>query len=181
MACGGHRPKTLINGASEKTLSEFHHVASFFRRVDRRDEWPHVGDVVEELLDGSDTIGCVAIASKHGGKHFEEVFDVAEEEIILVAVVSVERGAADFGAVEDVLNRDGLKRPLLHECDEGVAESVACSANAAVHFFRVYFRDRFLFSSGDDDFQFGGRRRVSGHSLVLCSVTRCSLRIGVDG
>ncbi len=154
---GGHGSEALVNGASEMASTEFHDIASFLRSVHRGHEWPHVGYVFEEFSNGSDTVGSVAMSSEGVGEHLEEVFDVAEEEIVLIGVVSVKSGTADFGAIEDVLDGDGFERLLLHECDESVAEAVACGANAAVDFFRGGFRDRFLFSAGDDDFQFGGK------------------------
>jgi len=116
------------------TLAEIENVADFLRGGHRRNELAHVGDVSEELLDRGDAIGRVVVAYEGGGKHFEEVFDVAEEEIVFVAVVGVESGAADFGAVEDMLDGDGLERLFVHEGDKGVAKVIARSKNAAIDF-----------------------------------------------
>lgn len=115
-------------------LAQFHDIANLFRGGHRENELAHVGDVGKELLDGSDARGRVAVADQGCGEHFEEVFDVAEEEIVLVAVVSVERGAADFGAIQDVLDRDGLEGLFVHEGDQGIAKVIARGANAAVDF-----------------------------------------------
>jgi len=104
----------LIDRAGEMALPKFHHVADFFRGGHRRNELTHVGDVSEELLDGSDAIGGVVVADEGSREHFEEVFDVAEEEIVFVAVVGIEGGAADFCAVEDVLDGDGLEGLFVH-------------------------------------------------------------------
>jgi hypothetical protein len=116
------------------SLAKFHDVANFFGGGHRGYERAHVGDVCEELLDGSDAVGSVSVANEGGGEHFEEIFDVAEEEIIFVTVVSVEGGAADFGAIEDVLHSDGLEGLLVHEGDQSVAKVIARGANAAVDF-----------------------------------------------
>src|SRR5580698_3434429 len=97
----------LINGAREMALAEFHDVANFLGGGHRGYELPHVGYVGKKLLDGGDAVGLVVVADECGGEHFEEVFDVAQEEIVLVAVVSVEGRAADFGAIEDLLDGDG--------------------------------------------------------------------------
>jgi thiazole synthase ThiGH ThiG subunit len=90
--------------------------------------------VREELLDGSDAVGGVSTPDKGSGHHFPEIFDVAKEEIVLVAVVRVEGGAADVGAIENMLDSDGFKVLFVHQGDEGVAEAVTCGANAAVEF-----------------------------------------------
>jgi len=116
------------------TLAKFHHIANFFRGSHGGNELAHVGDVGKEFLDGSDAVGGVSLPDKGGGHHLPEVFDVAEEEIVLVAVVRVKGGAADLGAIEDVLDGDGLEGLFVHESDESVAEAIACGANARVGF-----------------------------------------------
>jgi hypothetical protein len=115
-------------------LAEFHDIADFFGGGHGGNELAHIGDVGEKLPNGRDPIGRVVVANEGGGEHFEEVFDVAEEEIVLVGVVSVEGGAANFGAIEDVLDGDGLEGLFVHEGDEGVAEVIAGGANAAIEF-----------------------------------------------
>jgi len=133
-ARSGESAEALFDSAGEMALAEVENVSYFLRGGHRRNELAHVGDVSEELLDGSDAIGRVVVADEGGGKHFEEVLDVAEEEIVFVAVVGIESGAADFGAVEDVLDCNGLERLFVHEGDQGVAEIIARSANATVEF-----------------------------------------------
>ena len=126
--------EALVNRAGEMALAEFHDVANFLGGGHGGEELAHVGDMGKELLDGCDAIGSVVVADEGGREHFEEVFDVAEEEIVLVAVVGIEGGAADFGAIEDVLHGDGFERLLVHEGDQGIAKIVARGANAAVDF-----------------------------------------------
>jgi hypothetical protein len=134
VARGGEGGEALVDGAGEMALAEFHYVADFFGGGHGGNELTHVGDVGEELLNGGDAVRGVVVANEGGGEHFEEVFDVAEEEIIFVAVVGIEGGAADFGAIEDVLDGDGLEGLFVHEGDEGVAEVIARGANAAIDF-----------------------------------------------
>lgn len=134
MARGGNHGEALIDGAGEMPLAEFHDVANFFGTGHGGDELAHIGNVREKLLDGGDAVGSVAAANQGGGHHFPKVFDIAEEEIVLVAVVGVEGGAADFGAIEDMLDGDGLERLFVHEGDEGVTEAIARGANATVNF-----------------------------------------------
>jgi len=130
----GKRGEALVDGAGEVSLAKLHDVANFFRGGHGRKELAHVGDVGEELLDGGDAGRGVAAADESSGHHFEEFFDVAEEEIVFVAVVSVEGGAADFGTIEDVLDGDRFERFFVHEGDQGIAKAVTCGANAAVDF-----------------------------------------------
>jgi hypothetical protein len=134
MARGWKRGETLVNGAGEVALAEFHDVSNFLGTGHGGDELAHIGDVGEELLDWSDAVGGVAAAHKSSGHQFPKVFYVAEEQIVLVAVVGVEGGAADFGAIEDVLDGDGLEWLFVHEGDQGVAKVIARGANAAVDF-----------------------------------------------
>ena len=135
-ACCGECGEALLDGAGEMALAEVENVANFLRGGHRRNELAHVGDVSEELLDRGDAIGRVVVADEGGTEHFEEVFDIAEEEIVFVAVVRIEGGAADFGAVEDVLDGDGLEWLFVHQGDQGVAKVIARSANATVEFLR---------------------------------------------
>ncbi len=132
VARGRESGEALINGPGEMTVAKFHNVANFLRRGHGDNELAHIGNVGKEFLDGSDAVGGVSLPDKRGGHHFPEVFDVAEEEIVFVAVVGIESGAADFGAVEDVLNSDRLEGLFVHEGDESIAEAIASGANAAV-------------------------------------------------
>jgi hypothetical protein len=48
--------------------------------------------------------------------------------------VRVEGGAADFCAVKDVLDGDGLELFFVHEGDESITKAIAGGTNAAVDF-----------------------------------------------
>jgi len=133
-AGGGEHGEALFDGPGEMALAEVENIANFFGGGHGGDELAHIGDVGEELLDRGDAVRRVIVTDEGGGEHFEEVFDVAEEEVVFVAVVGVESGAADFGAVEDVLDGNGLERLFVHEGDQGVAEVIARGANASVDF-----------------------------------------------
>jgi len=115
-------------------LAKFHNIADLFRGGHGSDELAHIRDVGKEFLDGSNAVGGVSLPDKRRGHHFPEVFDIAEEEIVFVAVVGIESGAADFCAVEDVLNSDRLEGLFVHEGDESIAEAIACGANSAIDF-----------------------------------------------
>jgi len=130
----GKRGEALVNGASEMSLAELHDVANLLGGRHRGNKRTHLGDVGEELLDGSDAVGSVVVADEGGRHHFEEIFDVAEEEIVFVAVVRIKGGSADFGAIEDALDGDAFEWLLVHERDEGISECVSRDANARVHF-----------------------------------------------
>lgn len=103
-----------------------------------------LGDMGEEFADGGEAIGLIAAAFENGGNELEEIADVAEEEVILVAEMVVERGAANPGAIEDVLDGDGVEGLFLHEGDERVAEGIASAADAAIHFLRTACAGRHL-------------------------------------
>ena len=143
----GESGEALLNGTGEMALAEVENVANFLRGGHRGNELAHLADVGEKLLNGSDAVGGVVVANEGGGHHFEEVFDVAEEEIVFVAVVSVEGGAADLGAFEDVLDGDGFEGFFVHEGDQGIAKGVARGANTSVDF---------LFGGREAEFLCGG-------------------------
>ena len=88
----------------------------------------------KELPDGSHARGSFSVADESGGHHFEKIFGVAEEEIVFIAVVRVKGGAADVGAIEDMLDGDGFEGLFVHERDECIAEGISCAANTRVHF-----------------------------------------------
>jgi hypothetical protein len=68
------------------------------------------------------------------GHHLEEVLGIAQKQVILVAEVSVEGGAAYAGAIEDVPHSDLFEWLLAHEIDQRVAECISGAANAAIWF-----------------------------------------------
>jgi hypothetical protein len=115
-------------------LAQVKDVADFLRGCHGGNELTHFGHVGKEFLNRSDAVGGVVVADEGGGHHFEEIFDVAEEEIVFVAVVRVEGGAADLSAIEDVLNSDRFERFFMHERDECIAKAIAGGTNAAVDF-----------------------------------------------
>ena len=130
----GKGGETLVDSAGDMPLAQVKDVANFLRGCHGGNELTHIGDVGKEFLNRSDAIGRVVMADESGGEHLEEIFDVAEEEIVLVAVVGVEGGAADFCAVKDVLDGDGLERFFMHEGDKSIAKDIAGGTNAAVDF-----------------------------------------------
>src|ERR1035441_8210975 len=92
----------------------------------------HFGDVRKQLADGGDPVRRVLIAQQQGGHCLEKLFEVAEEEVILVAVVGVKRGASDVSSVEDLLHCDRVEGLLLDQGKEGVAQCIAGAADTAV-------------------------------------------------
>jgi hypothetical protein len=101
-------------------------------RLDGGVEAWHISNVGEELFDWSEAAAWGAARGEKRAHGVEEIFDIAEEEVVFITEVGVESRATDVGAVEDLLDGDGIERLLLHELDEGVAESVAIAEDAAV-------------------------------------------------
>jgi hypothetical protein len=142
-AGGGHRSEAGFDAAGEVALAEFKDIVKLLRFGHRGDELALLAYMGEKFVDGGDTIGFVTVAHEGHGHHLEEIFHVAEEEIVLTAEMIVESGAADARALKDVLDSDGVERLFLHEGDERVAESVAGLAHATVHFLRGANVDEF--------------------------------------
>jgi hypothetical protein len=64
--------------------------------------------------------------------HLEEIFGVAQEQIVRVAVMCVKRGTTDLGAVEYVLHADLGKRLLVNERHQSSAQGVARPENTSL-------------------------------------------------
>src|SRR5215469_10151080 len=52
---------------------------------------------------------------------------------MLIAIVLVEGGAADLGAIENVLHRNVLEPTLLHERHEGIAQRITSALDSLIH------------------------------------------------
>jgi hypothetical protein len=57
--------------------------------------------------------------------------------------VGVKRGAAYFGTIQNVLDRDGFEWLFVHQGDEGIAKNISRGANTPVHSLSVR-RDNFF-------------------------------------
>lgn len=124
--------QSLLDGAGEVTDAEFADVGGLAGGDERVMEVADFGDVGEELVDWGDSLGRGAAPCEEGRQTFEEVFDVAEKEVLFVAEMGVEGGAADAGAIEELLDGDVVEGLLLDETDERVAEDVAGAADTRV-------------------------------------------------
>lgn len=124
--------EALLDGAGEAADPEFADIGAFAGGVDGGIEVAHCGQVSEEFLDGEEARGGCSAAGEKSAHQFEEVFDIAEEEVVFIPVVGVEGGAGDTGAVEHLLHSDGVEGLFAHERDEGVPEGVAGAKGAAV-------------------------------------------------
>src|SRR5207302_9556930 len=117
------------------------------------------GDVRKELAHRRDAVGFFLAPREHRSYRLKKLIGVAEEEIILVAVVNIESGAADSRPIKHVLHRDRVKRLLLHENDQRVSQTVAGTQHAAVSFlFRLMRMNSLGFF-------------VFGHSPPFCSLS----------
>src|ERR1700733_8659556 len=123
-------------------------------------ELAHIGEMREEFLYRRDSRLRRSLASEQSADDFEEVLHVAEKQVILVAIVSVEGGAADSGAIEHLLNGDVVEWLFLNQLNEGVSERLARAPDAAIglRVLRICLRDLAGFG-------------VSGHGRLLCSVS----------
>src|SRR5438132_13935934 len=90
--------------------------------------------MLEQLADRCDPIRLLASARQHRGEGPPEIVDVADEEIVLVAVMHVERRAADAGTIENILHRDGVECLLQHQLDQSVAEAIASADGPSIEF-----------------------------------------------
>src|ERR1019366_501847 len=80
-----------------------------------------------ELFDGLGRAsrGGGAVCLPGCGDRVEKVLLVGEDDLLLVAEVAEERGAADFGALGDVAARDAVEAPLEEQLPGGVDDALA--------------------------------------------------------
>jgi hypothetical protein len=96
------------------------------------------------------------------GERRAQLFVAAEQQIVLALVVGVERGAADVGAVEDVLHGDALVALLQGQLEQGPAQQFACSTYPPVG-------HRELLLEFPDSFRGGVRYRTPPGELSLAA------------
>ena len=106
----------------------------------------------EQLLHRCDPFRLVTVPRKRRGHHFEEVFGVTEEKIVLVPKMRVESGAAHLRAVEHILHSDVVERFLDKQRHHRISEAIARAANALVFLFIQF-------------------RQVSEHERLFCSIS----------
>ena len=96
-----------------------------------------VANVGEQLLHGQEALRVAALPFQRSRNLLEKIFDIAEEQIIFVAVVQVKSGTGNSGAVQYVLDGDFVEGFLLHERDQGIAEQVTGMQSATIGFMRL--------------------------------------------
>jgi hypothetical protein len=179
----GHVGQASFDAACEVAFSQFEDIVKFLSVVHRADEFVYLSDVREKFLRGKQAMGFVAVAIQSGGHQSEKIVHVAEEEIVFVAEVVVERGTADSCAVKNLPDGNGVKGLFLHESDKGVAESVTGAADSCVELLSR--RGAHEFGDGFPSFRrYAGPgrfwRRVSGQGRRFCPFTRSRMQTHVD-
>lgn len=126
--------QALVDGTGEQPDRKGLNVIPLSRTDECGKNVGYVANVGEEFRDRQQAVRRFTFALEGGGNVFEELFDVAEKQVLFVAIVGVESGAAHAGAVEKILNRDFIESFFLHECEESIAERVARAHNAGISF-----------------------------------------------
>src|SRR5205814_934379 len=116
---------------------------------------PRLRDMREQFPDWRDSFGFVPEARKSRGHSFEEIFGVAQKEIILITIVRVKGRAAHASAIENILHGDIIKRFLHEQVHQRIPESGASASHTSVFLFAQVLQ-------------------VSGHWVRLCSVSACA-------
>jgi hypothetical protein len=93
-----------------------------------------IADVREKFGHRRDAFRLVSLIAECVAHGFAEHFELAEEQVVDVALVKVEGGSADAGAVEDILYSDFADGLLEDEIEKCGAELHACAADTGVVF-----------------------------------------------
>ena len=65
-------------------------------------------------------------------KEAKDPLDLADQHVLFVPELGIERGAADIGTVDDLLHRDPVVPLLLHQRQQGVNNEAAAAARAPI-------------------------------------------------
>src|SRR6266404_686187 len=120
----GNLLQPLFDTASEVSAGRFHEILGRALINQRFVKLHAIAQVREEFFDRDNTIRLLISSRKRRRREFEKFFHIAHEEIVLIAIVNIEGGASYSGAVEHILHSETVERPLLNQCDEGVAQSI---------------------------------------------------------
>src|SRR6266852_4475907 len=114
--------------------------------------------------------------------HFQELLELAEEQVIFVAVVKIKGGTTDRGAVQHFLHRHVIDRLLLDQRHQSTAEPLTRTPYALIHLATIRLAPLlfWLFPLPSIFLQFGALVRgppilghlIFGHRPPLCSATR---------
>jgi hypothetical protein len=69
---------------------------------------------------------------QYAGHHFPEVLDIADKQIIFIAVVRIKGGPTYSGAIQHFLHGNRLEWPLMHQLNQRIAERVSGPERAPV-------------------------------------------------
>lgn len=122
----------ILDGTRKESLAERTYFMNLPGVHHRHIELAHFTDVRKYFVHGQQALRASIVPFQLAGTQLKEIFHVAQEEIVLVAIVNVEGGAAHTGAIEHVLHRDVVETFLLQESDESIAKHIACSHDASI-------------------------------------------------
>jgi hypothetical protein len=125
-----------IDGASEVSLPHLENVVDLARCDQGGMKLAPLGDVSKQLAHGSNATGNLTAPREQVGHGFEEVLDIAEKEIVFIAIVGIKGRAANVGAIEHVLHGNGVERLLVYKFHERIAERVSRAPNATIDVWR---------------------------------------------
>ena len=143
-ARGRQLRQTLLNRAGKVLLPHLLEVTHLARGNNRRVQVAHLRDVRKQLSRSwCDTVRAIRVAQQQGGHGLEKILQIAEKQVVFVAIVRVKRRASDVRAIKHLLDCDGVERLLLDQREQCIAQRVAGAANPAVDFRSrsVAFRD----------------------------------------
>src|SRR5262249_8727706 len=96
-------PEPLLDSAGEVTFRKIEERVNTTRIDECAIEFPCLRDMGKKLRDRRHSIRLLAAPAESSGPHFERLFHLAEEQVILVAVVNIKSRPAHRGTVEDLL------------------------------------------------------------------------------
>ena len=158
-ACARKLGESHSDAASEVFLRQSDHVLHSSGSHQRLNELPDLRHMLEHFANREHPVR--RFPRQRPRQVLVEVIDFAQEEIVPVAEVSVERRSSDLCAIEYVLNRDSVEVLFLNERHDRAAQLIASATYSTIHFSVLGCT-------------------VSGHSTPACSISQLLREIAAD-
>lgn len=91
-----------------------------------------LADVLKQFADGSDTLACGVVLLDLLIDEIEHAHETLEQEIVLASEVRIEGRPSHIGAIQQILDGDGVVSFLEHQFDERFHERMVGATNSSI-------------------------------------------------
>src|ERR1700722_17720093 len=169
--------EALLNPAGKVALRKLEEFGEMARVRQRAIKLVLVTDIRKELCHRNDSMRLFVADAQRRAHRFQKLLQLAEQQVILVAVVKIKGGAADRGAVQYILHRPLVELPLQDQRQQSAAQPLTRTPDALIRLAPLLslsfpLLSMFLQSGALILGPFILGHVILGHGPPLCSVTR---------